>query len=52
MASKVNFDGSKAQSTDEVDCTTLARMSLSEMLYHVLTGEGSPFHLASAAKAA
>jgi len=51
MASKLNFDGRQAQA-DPADCAALARMSLSQLLYHVLTGEGSPFQVRSSAKAA
>jgi hypothetical protein len=52
MASKLNFDGNNAQSAEAVDCAHLERMSLSEMLYHVLTKEGSPFRMPSTPRAA
>lgn len=42
----------KVQSAQGVDCTKAETMSLPELLYYVLTGEGSAFHGARAAKAA
>lgn len=51
MASKAIIDDTKQVAAD-VDCGTVARMSLSELLYHALTREGSPFQIASGAKAA
>ena len=52
MASKLNFDESNPQSAESVDCAHLERMSLSEMLYHILTREGSPFRMPAAPRAA
>ena len=43
---------SKGQSAEAVDCATAEKMSLPQLLYYVLTGEGSAFHGARAAKAA
>jgi|HubBroStandDraft_6_1064221.scaffolds.fasta_scaffold950847_3 hypothetical protein len=43
---------SQAQSAEAVDCARAATMSLPELLYYVLTGEGSAFRGARAAKAA
>ena len=42
MASKIIFDESEAERAKDYDSATLARMSLSELLYHVLTLDGSP----------
>jgi hypothetical protein len=43
---------SKAQSAEAVDCAKAEKMTLPELLFYVLTGEGSAFHGARAAKAA
>jgi hypothetical protein len=48
MASKAQLDGNKEQSAEGVDCARLERMPLQEMLYHVLTREGSPFGMPAA----
>jgi len=42
----------KVQSAQTVDCTKAETMTLPELLYYVLTGEGSAFHGIRAAKAA
>jgi hypothetical protein len=42
MASKTIFDESEAERAKDQYAATLARMSLSELLYHVLTLDGSP----------
>jgi hypothetical protein len=44
MASKIIFDESEAERAKDHYAATLARMSLSELLYHVLTLDGSPVH--------
>ena len=43
MASKIIFDESEAEQAKDYYAETLARMSLSELLYHVLTRDESPF---------
>ena len=43
---------SKAQSAEAVDCAKAEKMPLPQLLYYVLTGEGSVFHGVRAAKAA
>jgi len=43
---------SKAQSAQAVDCAQAEKMTLPQLLYYVLTGEGSAFHGARAAKVA
>jgi hypothetical protein len=49
MAPTTILDESEAEWAK--DCyATLARMSLSELLYHVLTLDGSPVQIASTAK--
>ena len=52
MAIKTFDDGMKAQSANGIDCDAVERMSLAELLYEVLTGERSPFRIASGPKAA
>lgn len=52
MATKTLDDARKAQPAGDIDCTTVEQMSLSELLYQVLTGEGSPFRIASSPEAA
>lgn len=42
----------KAQSAEAVDCAKAEKMTLPQLLYYVLTGEGSAFHGARAAKTA
>jgi hypothetical protein len=42
----------RAQSAEAVDCAKAETMTLPQLLYYVLTGEGSAFHGARAAKAA
>ena len=44
MASKIIFDECEAERAKDHYAETLARMSLSELLYHVLTLDGSPVH--------
>ncbi len=48
----LKFDGDEGKTLQEHDCAQLERMSLKEMLYHVLTGEGSPFRIAGAPRTA
>ena len=42
MASKTIFDENEAERAKDLCSATLARMSLSELFYHVLTLDGSP----------
>ena len=49
MAPNQSPELSKAQS---VDCAKAEKMPLPQLLYYVLTGEGSVFHGVRAAKAA
>jgi len=48
MASTTIFDESEAEWAKDLYAATLARMSLSELLYHVLTLDTSPGQIASA----
>ena len=48
MAPKTILDGSDAEWVKDPRYATLARMSLSELLYHVLTLDTSPGQIASA----
>ncbi len=52
VAIKSFDDAKKAQSANGIGCNAVERMSLAELLYQVLTGEGSPFRIASGPKAA
>ncbi len=52
MTPNQNAETRKAQSTESVDCAKAATLTLPQLLYYVLTGEGSAFHGARAAKAA
>lgn len=52
MASNQNTELRKAQSAETVDCAKAATMTLPQLLFYVLTGEGSTFHGARAARAA
>jgi len=52
MAPNQNTELRQAQSAESVDCATAATLTLPQLLYYVLTGEGSAFHGARAAKAA
>lgn len=49
MAPNNPIEASKPQT---VDCAQAEKMSLPQLLYHVLTAEGSIFHGVRAAKAA
>jgi len=51
MAPNQNTELRKAQSAEAVDCAKAATLTLPQLLYYVLTGEGSAFHGARAAKA-
>ena len=46
MAAKTIFDGSKAESARDLYSATLARMTLPELLYHVLTRDESLLQIA------
>jgi hypothetical protein len=50
MAPTTIFDESEADRAKDLYSATLARMSLSELLYHVLTLDGSLVQIASATK--
>jgi hypothetical protein len=50
MASTTFFEESEAGWAKDLYYATLTRMSLSELLYHVLTLDGSPVQIASTAK--
>jgi hypothetical protein len=50
MAPTTILDESEAEWTKDFCYATLARMSLSELLYHVLTHDGSPVQITSTAK--
>jgi hypothetical protein len=50
MASKIIFDESEAEQAKDYYAETLARMSLSELLYFVLTRDASPMQIAPTAK--
>jgi hypothetical protein len=50
MASTTSFDESEAEWAKDLYSATLARLSLPELLYHVLPLDGSPVQIASAAK--
>jgi hypothetical protein len=50
MASTTILDESEAGSAKDLYYATLARMSLSELLYHVLTLDGLPVQIASTAE--
>jgi hypothetical protein len=50
MAPTIILDESETEWANDGCYTTLARMSLSELLYHVLTLDGSPVQIASTAK--
>ena len=52
MAPNQNTELRKAQSAEDIDCAKVATLTLPQLLYYVLTGEGSAFHGARAAKAA
>jgi hypothetical protein len=43
MAPKTILDESEAEWTKDIRNATLARMSLSELIYHVLARDESPF---------
>ena len=51
MAPNQNTELRKTQSAEAVDCAKASTLSLPQLLYCVLTGEGSVFHGARAAKA-
>ena len=51
MAPNPNTEMRKAHSAEAVDCAKAATLTLPQLLYYVLTGEGSAFHGARAAKA-
>ena len=50
MAPKTILDESEAEWAKDFRYATLARMSLSELLYYVLTLDGSPVQIASTAR--
>ena len=52
MAPNQNSEVRRAQSAEDVDCAKAATLTLPQLLYYVLTGEGSAFHGAPAARAA
>ncbi len=49
MAPNQSQEFSKAQPAEAVDCAKAEKMSLPQLLYYVLTGEGSAFHPAHCA---
>ena len=52
MAPNQHTELRTAQSAEAVDCAKAATLTLPQLLYYILTGEGSAFHGARAAKAA